>query len=103
MKRVLLACTMLVASAAPALASETATYTYDSQGRLKTVTSVQSGQTVTRTYSYDDANNRTSRVTTVSSSRAAGASASTESTAVAVQSVVTEPATEPAAPTNPDR
>lgn len=68
MRRILLGCSGLVLLAFPAAASETATYTYDALGRLKTVTSVQTGQTVSRTYSYDGANNRTQRVTTISAS-----------------------------------
>ena len=43
------------------MASDTATYTYDSLGRLKTVT-FTNGTVVT--YNYDDMGNRTSVVTT---------------------------------------
>ena len=43
------------------MASDTATYTYDSQGRIKTVT-FANGTVIT--YNYDDMGNRTSVVTT---------------------------------------
>jgi hypothetical protein len=54
--------------AAPALATETITYTYDARGRLKTVArtgSVNSG--VTTQYTHDRADNRTHLTTTGSS------------------------------------
>jgi uncharacterized protein RhaS with RHS repeats len=43
------------------MAADSATYTYDSLGRLKTVTYL-SGKTIT--YSYDSVGNRTSVVST---------------------------------------
>ena len=43
------------------MASDTATYTYDSQGRIKTVT-FANGTVIT--YNYDNMGNRTSVVTT---------------------------------------
>lgn len=47
--------------AAPALAQVTQTYTYDANGRLKTVATTSSGGSHTSTYDYDLADNRTAR------------------------------------------
>lgn len=68
--------------AAPSLgaAQEVQVYSYDVHGRLTAVARTQSGQTRTTSYGLDDANNRTSRATTVTS---ALASAPSEQTAEA--------------------
>lgn len=47
--------------AAPAIAQVAQTYQYDSNGRLKAVTTTGSAGTNTAAYTYDDADNRTSR------------------------------------------
>ena len=57
--------TLLLASAAPAVASETITYTYDALGRLVAVArtgTVNNGASAS--YTYDPANNRTNVTTT---------------------------------------
>jgi hypothetical protein len=62
----------LALAAPPALAQETSTYTYDAQGRLKSVTR-SGGQNngVATTYVYDKAGNRTN-VTTAGSQNGTG-------------------------------
>jgi len=67
--RVRLACAAVVAASAvlamPASHAGTVTYTYDAQGRLVSrATSSAAGDVVTVSITYDDANNRTSVVTT---------------------------------------
>ena len=55
----------LLASAGPALATETITYSYDARGRLIQVSrtgTVNNG--VTTSYQFDKADNRTSKTTT---------------------------------------
>lgn len=55
----------LAATATPVLATETITYSYDARGRLVQVArsgTVNNG--VTTSYSYDKADNRTSKTTT---------------------------------------
>ena len=47
----------------PAHAAGSITYTYDSQGRIYTAVYVVGTTTITETYSYDPAGNRTSVVT----------------------------------------
>jgi len=54
-----------LATASPAGASETLTYTYDARGRLtKVVHSGTVNNGVTTAYAYDKANNRTGKTTT---------------------------------------
>ena len=55
--------TAFLASLTPASAAGSITYTYDSQGRIYTAVYVVGTTTITETYSYDPAGNRTSVVT----------------------------------------
>lgn len=60
-RRIVTLCAAGALWAAPAIAQETATYTYDVHGRLIEVERSTGAET---TYAYDDGDSRTSRVTT---------------------------------------
>lgn len=59
--RTMACCLFAFAIAGAAAAQETATYTYDVHGRLVSASRTTGASTA---YAYDDANNRTSKVTT---------------------------------------
>jgi YD repeat-containing protein len=59
-----LLCLLALAWAAPALAGETATYTYDAQGRVVKVVRSSTTTTQQTQYAYDKAQNRTSKAQT---------------------------------------
>lgn len=66
MKRTILAAgAAVLASVAAAHAQETQTYSYDVHGRLTSVARTVGGTTRTTAYVLDDADNRTTRTTTV--------------------------------------
>ncbi len=68
-RRIAAAAALLAYGAAPAMAAETITYTYDARGRLVQVArtgTVNNG--VTTSYQFDKADNRTVKTTTGSSS-----------------------------------
>ena len=101
MKRVILAAAAVLAPSAAAVAhaQETQTYSYDVHGRLTSVARTMGGTTRTTVYVLDDADNRTSRATTVASSLAAP---SESAPAPAVSSPAsTEPEPAPSASSQP--
>ncbi len=64
-KSQLIGIAIFFASAAPALAGETITYSYDAKGRLVRVARVGTvNNNVNTNYSYDKANNRKTKVVT---------------------------------------
>lgn len=69
-KRLLATTAVLIAvvCASPAIASETATYTYDARGRLVAVERVSGPDTIQTSYTYDQADNRINVNTTGASS-----------------------------------
>ena len=85
MRRSVALCALALASAGPAFAQETQAYTYDVHGRLTKVVRTQGATTRTTNYAIDDANNRTSRAITSTTSGSAlaepGATAAERETA----------------------
>lgn len=89
----------LLATASMSHAQEIQTYAYDVHGRLVSVTRTAGGVTRTTVYGLDDANNRTSRATTVSTSLSA---VEASDQARAMQISAAEPGETPREPRPPE-